>query len=140
MGDFLLVGIHDDPTINKIKGSNYPLMSLQERVLSVLSCRHVDEVIIGAPYSVTKDVLEKYYKVDIVAHGKTEAIPDANGEDPYKVPKEMGIYREVDSEHPELTCDNIIDRILANRRSYEERNRKKEAKELAALNASKSMQ
>lgn len=39
LGDYLLVGIHDDQTVNAIKGSNYPVMNLHERVLSVLSCR-----------------------------------------------------------------------------------------------------
>ena len=30
--------------VNKMCGFNYPIMNLHERVLSVLSCRHVDEV------------------------------------------------------------------------------------------------
>jgi ethanolamine-phosphate cytidylyltransferase len=38
-GDYLLVGVHDDQTVNAVKGSNYPLMNLHERVLSVLACR-----------------------------------------------------------------------------------------------------
>ena len=32
-------------------------MHLHERSLSVLACRYVDEVIIGAPWEVTKDVV-----------------------------------------------------------------------------------
>lgn len=32
-------------------------MHLHERSLSVLACRHVDEVIIGAPWEVTKDMV-----------------------------------------------------------------------------------
>lgn len=85
MGDYVLVGVHDDKTVNEIKGKNYPLMNLQERVLSVLSCRYVDEVVIGAPYSVTKDLLSKIYKIAKVIHGKTELHLDSQGEDPYKV-------------------------------------------------------
>jgi len=27
-GDFLIVGIHDDETVNQHKGSNYPILSL----------------------------------------------------------------------------------------------------------------
>jgi ethanolamine-phosphate cytidylyltransferase len=60
-------------------------MNLHERVLSVLACRYVDEVIIGAPYSVTKDVLGKVYNVSIVAHGNTPTEPDLDGKDPYEV-------------------------------------------------------
>lgn len=32
-------------------------MNLHERSLSVLGCRYVDEVIIGAPWEVTKDMV-----------------------------------------------------------------------------------
>lgn len=53
LGDYLLVGVHTDEALRKVHGPNFPLMSLNERVLSVLSCRYVDEVVIGAPYSVT---------------------------------------------------------------------------------------
>jgi ethanolamine-phosphate cytidylyltransferase len=39
LGDYLLVGVHDDATVNTIHGSNFPIMNLHERTLSVLSCR-----------------------------------------------------------------------------------------------------
>lgn len=135
LGDYLLVGVHDDATIRRVLGSSFPLMNLNERVLSVLSCRYVDEVIIGAPYSVTKDVLEKVYKVSVVAHGPAPAHLDEHDQDPYKLPKELGIYREINHDYSFLTYNTIIQRIMANRFAYEERNRKKEAKELAALEA-----
>jgi ethanolamine-phosphate cytidylyltransferase len=32
-------------------------MNLHERSLSVLACRYVDEVIIGAPWDVSKDMV-----------------------------------------------------------------------------------
>lgn len=135
LGDYLLVGVHDDEAIKKVRGPNFPLMSLNERVLSVLSCRYVDEVVIGAPYSVTKDVLEKIYKVNFVAHGINSALPDSNHEDPYKLPKELGIFQTIDTQYSNVTYNTIIERIVKNRFAYEERNRKKEAKELAAIEA-----
>lgn len=39
LGDFLIVGLHTDPVVNKYKGSNYPIMNLHERTLSVLACK-----------------------------------------------------------------------------------------------------
>lgn len=39
MGDYLIVGLHTDPIVNRYKGSNYPIMNLHERVLSVLACK-----------------------------------------------------------------------------------------------------
>jgi hypothetical protein len=40
-------------------------------------------VVIGAPYSVTKDML--VHKVDMVVHGVTLLHLDSDGTDPYKV-------------------------------------------------------
>jgi glycerol-3-phosphate cytidylyltransferase-like family protein len=42
-------------------------MHLHERTLSVLACRYVDEVIIGAPWEVSRDmVCYKILQVDLV--------------------------------------------------------------------------
>ncbi|KAG5456276.1 MAG: hypothetical protein BJ554DRAFT_4022 [Olpidium bornovanus] len=140
LGTYLLVGVHEDQTVNAIKGSNPPLMNLHERVLSVLQCRYVDEVVIGAPYSVTSDVLDKEYKVDIVAHGNTEVIRDVDGCDPYALPKARGIYVEVENPKSNVTTDGIIRRIINQRSMYEERQRQKQRKaelEAAAEKAEK---
>ncbi|KAJ3120268.1 Ethanolamine-phosphate cytidylyltransferase [Physocladia obscura] len=125
-GDYLLVGIHDDDVVNKIMGSTFPIMNLHERALSVLQCKYVDEIIMGAPYSVTKDVLNKICKVAIVV-GESGIVyePDLNGSDPFKLPKELGIYKEVEVEGNNLSTEIIIDRIIANRKLYEARNKRK---------------
>ncbi|RIB15610.1 hypothetical protein C2G38_2039239 [Gigaspora rosea] len=128
LGNYLLVGVHDDQIVNAIKGSNYPLMNLHERVLSVLACRYVDEVIIGAPYSVDNNVLSQVYKVDIVAHGNTPSLPDLNDKDPYEIPKQKGIYVEIENPSAELTTAGIVDRIIKHRIRYEERQARKNEK------------
>ncbi|KAI8335260.1 hypothetical protein EDC96DRAFT_524993 [Choanephora cucurbitarum] len=128
LGDFLIVGVHDDQTVNAIKGANYPLMNLHERALSVLACRYVDEVIIGAPYSVTKEILNGEYKVSVVAHGKTELEQDMDGKDPYALPKQLGIYQEISTPNSTITTEGIINRIIENRKIFEERQKRKNAK------------
>ncbi|KAI8374328.1 uncharacterized protein BYT42DRAFT_400159 [Radiomyces spectabilis] len=133
LGDYMIVGIHDDQTVNAIKGANYPLMNLLERALSVLACRYVDEVIIGAPYSVGDEILLGEHKVDLVIHGNHPSGPDIDGNDPYLIPKQRGIYREVENPNATITTRGIIDRIIQNRLVYEERQRRKNAK--AALEA-----
>lgn len=60
LGEYLIVGLHTDTDVNKYKGSNYPIMNLHERVLSVLACRYVNQVIIGAPYNVTKELVDQF--------------------------------------------------------------------------------
>ncbi|KAI4900567.1 hypothetical protein NFI96_026757 [Prochilodus magdalenae] len=121
--------------VNRYKGKNYPIMNVHERTLSVLACRYVSEVVIGAPYTVSKDLLD-HFKVDLVCHGKTEVFPDRDGSDPYAVPRRKGILRIVDSGNS-LTTDDIVQRIIKNRLLFEARNQKKEAKEIAVIQAMK---
>jgi len=131
-GDFLIVGLHTDPVVNRYKGSNYPIMNLHERVLSVLAYKYVDEVVIGAPYEVTKSLMD-HFKVDVVCHGETK-ICDLDDNDPYDEPKRQGKFKLIDSENS-LTTEMLVQRILKRRLEYEERNKKKEKKEKAAFEA-----
>ncbi|KAI9164254.1 choline phosphate cytidylyltransferase [Blastocladiella emersonii ATCC 22665] len=130
-GDYVLVGVHEDQTVNAVKGSNFPLMNLHERVLSVLACRYVDEVVIGAPYKVSKEVLEKVYPVDVVIAAKVG--PDVDGTDPYALPRQLGILQTVGvhagAGSDALTTDDIINRIIEQRKQYEDRQARKLAKE-----------
>jgi len=137
-GDFLIVGLHTDPIVNRYKGSNYPIMNLHERTLSVLACRYVDEVVIGAPYAVTPDLME-HFKVDVVCHGMTPIMPDQDGSDPYSEPKKHNKFIPIDSKNL-LTTEMIIERIIKHRLEYEKRNKKKEEKEMAIMEHLKTVQ
>lgn len=106
-------------------------MNLHERVLSVLACKYVSEVVIGAPYIVTQDLMD-HFKVDLVVHGRTKIMKDENGEDPFQVPKALGKFLLVDSAN-DMTTEKIVERIIRNRLEYEARNIRKEKKELELL-------
>ncbi|KAJ1522227.1 hypothetical protein ONE63_002535 [Megalurothrips usitatus] len=130
LGDFLIVGLHTDTVVNKYKGSNQPIMNLHERSLSVLACKYVSEVVIGAPRVVTEGLME-HFKVDVVCHGKTQTADITGSSDPYLVPKKQGKFVIVDSKN-DMTTEKILYRIITHRLEYEERNRKKEGKERVA--------
>ncbi|KAJ9456019.1 Ethanolamine-phosphate cytidylyltransferase [Diplonema papillatum] len=135
-GTYLIVGLYSDSVINKLAGANYPIMNVNERVLGVLSCRYVDEVIMGVPYDVTKDLIEQL-KIDVVVQGTTgDAKEEGSGieKDPYVVPKEMGIYGEVTSSST-LTTGKLIERVIQNRLQFEERQKKKIPKDDATKKA-----
>jgi len=87
----------------------------------------------GAPYSVTKEMMD-HFNVSVVCHGQTPVSPDLGNEDPYAEPKRQGKFMTVDSGN-NLTTEKLVQRILARRLDYEERNQKKEAKEMAAYEA-----
>ncbi|KAL4240437.1 Ethanolamine-phosphate cytidylyltransferase [Mactra antiquata] len=127
LGDFLIVGLHTDSVVNRYKGANYPIMNLHERTLSILACKYVSEVVIGAPYCVTKDLME-HFKVDVVCHGQTPIMSGVDDEDPYKYPKECCKFQMIDSGNT-LTTADIIDRIITHRLEYEKRNKRKADKE-----------
>lgn len=129
LGDFLLVGIYTDQTVSEQRGPHFPLMHLHERSLSVLACRYVDEVIIGAPWEVTKDMITTF-NISLVVRGTVgEKNPLLDGKaDPYAVPKSMGIFRMLESPK-DITTTSVAQRIIANHEIYLKRNAKKEASE-----------
>lgn len=77
----------------------------------------MDEVIIGAPYSVTEELLSGEYNVSVVAHGNSHLEQDMNGKHPYELPKKLGIYTEIDTPNSTITTEGIINRIIENRKT-----------------------
>ena len=109
LGDFLLVGVHNDVQVNRHRGRNFPIMNLNERTLSVLACRHVGDVVIDPPWHMTREMIAAL-GISVVAHGSTNDPNDDDGMDPYKVPRELGIFKEVKSSM-NLTVDSILQRV-----------------------------
>ncbi|KAF9148765.1 Ethanolamine-phosphate cytidylyltransferase [Linnemannia schmuckeri] len=145
-GDYLVVGVYDDATVRAIKGSaHHPLMSMHERVLALLACRHVDDVVLSAPYHLTEHVLDGDYTIHEVVRGShhphrqprtTTTDQETNVEnDPYQLAKERGIFVQLDEPAHEVTTRSIIHRIVKQRTMYEDRQRKRALKEAAAAAA-----
>lgn len=87
-GDYLIVGIHGDSLVNKRRGSNLPLMNLHERVLSVLGCKYVNDVLIDAPLSITQEMIASL-KISEVVYG-TESDDIGAIDERYRYPREVG--------------------------------------------------
>lgn len=96
-------------------GHNFPLLSLHERVLNVLACKYVDEVVIGAPWFVTEDLLKSFniQHVIEVTPKSQEPEPKPYVLDNYRLAKEKGIYAKVEV-GSQITVDMLIDRIVSN--------------------------
>ncbi|KAL5250134.1 hypothetical protein ACHWQZ_G016011 [Mnemiopsis leidyi] len=126
-GSYLIVGLYEDSAVSQYKGSQYPIQILQERVLSVLANRNVDEVLIGAPYPLTEEVLD-HFNVDLVVQGKVlEGHKDHS--DHFAVARKRGIFKVIDSGNP-LKTEDLVMRIIRNRKMFMDRNKKKQIKEL----------
>lgn len=144
LGTFLYVGVFNDNTVNKYKGKNYPIMNLHERVLNVLSCKYVDEVVIGAPPVITKDLLTVLNVSTVTTASNTRLFDEdtpANKAriDPYALPKSLGIFTEVPASES-LDTNDVIQRIIDNRLKYEERNKSRSKKELNYLETRQTME
>lgn len=82
------MGVFDDRTVNEMKGCNYPVMNLGERVtrskaynrcfggeqvLNVCACKHVDDVVIAAPLEATEDFLRSI-NANVVVQGSKSTL------------------------------------------------------------------
>ncbi|CAM9720686.1 unnamed protein product [Phaeothamnion confervicola] len=120
MGDYLIVGVHGDQVVNERRGLNMPIMNLNERVLSVLGCGRVDDVLIDAPVDITREMVASL-RICAVCKGTVDDNENPGGERgqsfcdyaPYRVPREMGIFHELESPST-LTVSEIVGRIQKN--------------------------
>merc|ERR1712194_220937 len=95
---------------NKRRGGNLPLMNLHERVLSVLGCKYVNDVLIDAPLGMTPDMIASL-KITEVVHGtEFEDGTDSCTNDRYRHPKEMGIFKIIQSPS-DFKLGDILSRI-----------------------------
>lgn len=99
----------------------------------MLACKYVDEVVLNAPWALTREMISNL-SIKAVAAGTTgtsdqlwleDERPD---EDPYIIPKEMNIFHRIES-HSELTTDVIAERVLKNRQMYMSAYEKKKKKQ-----------
>ena len=107
MGDYLVVGVHDDEEITLHKGP--PVLTAAERYKMVRAIKWVDEIVEGAPYVTTLEILDKY-RCDFVVHGDDITL-DADGNDSYRMVKESGRYRECQRTAGVSTTD-LVGRML----------------------------
>lgn len=121
-GCAVIVGVHDDHTINEVKGLNYPIMNIFERALCILQCAYVDGIVLGAPFSATSQFLSKLPgTVAAVYHGPTQV-----EEEPYAEAKQNGLFKEIGPhEFANINTEFIVHRVLNNKEAYEARQKAK---------------
>ena len=124
-----MVGVYGDDTVTAVRGSPvFPIMNLHERVLSILACRYVDDVVIEAPLEISDSFLDYgKYNFSAVITTETEA---TIGNDRFRAARARNLLKTVSFPgSDDLSARPVMDRVAANRASFEERNLKKESKE-----------
>lgn len=130
-GDYLIVGIHSDAVVNTSKGMNLPLMNLHERVLSVLGCRFVNDVLIDAPYEVSAEMIETLNISEVVRGSVADNLGNAHDMDKrYRQAIEAGIFSYIESPS-DFRISSIIQRIQRNQETFQTKfERKRDAERL----------
>jgi ethanolamine-phosphate cytidylyltransferase len=117
-GDYLIVGIHGDAAVNRERGCNLPLMNLHERVLSVLGCRFVDDVLIDAPLQISPQMIQSLGIHEVLYGRRGDDFEVADKEDRYGYAKKAGIFTELNPPS-NFTLSSIVDRIQANQAMFQ---------------------
>jgi glycerol-3-phosphate cytidylyltransferase len=64
--DYLIVGLHSDPSLDRPDTKNKPIMSVEERMIILKSIRYIDEIVV---YDTEADLLkiltENPYHIDV---------------------------------------------------------------------------
>lgn len=108
-GNFLVVGVCSDSDVIKAKG---PTVYTEEEWADMIrECKWVHEVIVGVPYTVTVNLLDKV-NCNFYAHGDDIAVNEF-GEDACKEIKENGRYREFKRTWG-VSTTNIVGKLLLN--------------------------
>lgn len=147
---YLLVGIWDDKTVNFHSDGSVgtsarfdktmalPIMKLHERVINVLSCKHADDVIIGAPWVITNDLITTF-NIKIVVN---VVLDNADGHclfdtsTCFGVASDRGVLKTLRLKDI-FTINRMVNRIIENRQAYVDRNKVRAKKELDYISKDK---
>mmetsp|Transcript_22068 Transcript_22068/g.32607 ORF Transcript_22068/g.32607 Transcript_22068/m.32607 type:complete len:458 (-) Transcript_22068:112-1485(-) len=116
-GDYLIVGVHSDSVVNREQGQNLPLMNLHERVLSVMGCRFVDDVLIDAPYEITPEMIDRL-NISTVVQSADATSSASSIKDRFSVPRKAGILKTIKNPS-NFKFSNIIERISENQSTFQ---------------------
>ncbi|XP_003383158.1 PREDICTED: choline-phosphate cytidylyltransferase A-like isoform X1 [Amphimedon queenslandica] len=114
---YLIVGVSSDAMTHKLKGKT--VMSEDERYDAVRHCRYVDEVLAGAPWTLSLEFLEKN-QIDFVAH---DDLPYNTSDmaDIYQPVKDAGKFYPTKRTEG-ISTSEIIARIVKDYNMYIQRN------------------
>lgn len=104
-GDKLYVGIHNDETVKSYK--RLPVLTMDERIKVISSCKYIDKIIPNAPLSISKEYID-LYKIDQIF------IPDNRTVEEIKImvkiPYGLGMVKQISYTH-EISTTDLIKRI-----------------------------
>jgi cytidyltransferase-like protein len=104
--DLVYIGIHDDITVESYK--RLPILTMEERIKVLESCKYIDKIIPNAPLKVTKEYID-LHKIDYIFIPNNRTEEDIN--DWYDLPKKLNMIKVIPYTNTISTTD-IINRII----------------------------
>ena len=132
LGDWLVVGLHSDASVRQLKGPDFPLLSQQERALSLLACRSVDDVIFDAPIHPSSQWLQSIYPgrpVSVIARGLRSHPNDSNNSNGLHDDLQVEVVNIKLTDWANFGLEVLLERVQANYSTYQSRNALKHAKD-----------
>jgi len=123
LGDYLYVGVHTDENVKEYTRGRPPVFNLYERVLGVLGCKYVDDVLLGADIPVTEAQIQSF-AINKVIRVEAFGLPDVA----YEAARDLGILEDITNVTP-LTPEKIAMRIVGNLDSIIAKHKAKAKKE-----------
>jgi cytidyltransferase-like protein len=106
-GKCLIVGVHSDEDVESYKCT--PILTMDERIGVIESCKYVNKVIPNAPLVITKEYLDEY-NIDLVVHAHNEdEIEKYNFM--YNNIIKLGKFKRIDY-HDGISTTNIKHRVI----------------------------
>ena len=106
----LIIGLHNDKDTEQYKRK--PIMTQEERHISLLESNLADEIILNAPILDTKEFY-KLYKIDLVVHAHSPEENKFYRDTCCKHAHEMGIFKRLDYQSG-ISTTELINRIKNN--------------------------
>jgi cytidyltransferase-like protein len=105
-GDLVYIGIHNDEVVESYKRT--PILTMEERIKVIESCRYIDKIIPNAPLEVTKEYIN-LHNIDYIF------IPNNRTDEEisimYEIPFKLGMIKTIPYTNT-ISTTEIIDRII----------------------------
>ena len=101
-------------------------MTINERMLNLLSLGAVDDIVLDAPYFIDDKFL-KDFNISMVVEGNRSSMCNS-GSDPFEIPKRLDQFRIVEVQN-DFTTEKLINRIYSNEETIKNAIERKKVKQ-----------
>lgn len=119
LGTYLIAGVFSDGNVADQLGYGYPIMTQNERMLSVIGCKLVDDVLIDAPLCADEDMIASL-NISLVVTADIEPLWEGFT-DRQIAARRRGILKRIEGSSDNISLSDIITRLNKNRNRYEKK-------------------